>query len=223
MTRELNDILVNLNTEKIVEAHSNFLIEDEDLIAFVEEGVVDSEYVFLYADVLSRMEEGALTLEDQYMIYESYKSGSIDEDSYSTLVESGLIDMDTTKEFLLEDFMSEGTLDSVKKVYNNAVGKIKAKIGDYHTKKGNLDKAAKAYGHAAQRFNRAGNKAKAKEFTKKYSDAHYMNKHYIYKPEDVQKHKDEVKAKRKKFEEFKNEVGDTLKSMYHHQMMTREK
>lgn len=107
MTRELSDVLFSINTEKFVEAHSNYLIEDEDLIAAVEEGMIDSDFVNLYAGVLNRMEEGTLTDEDQYMIYESFREGDMDADSYACLVESGLVDMDMTRDFLLEDFLYE--------------------------------------------------------------------------------------------------------------------
>lgn len=122
MTRELRDVLFTIDTERFVEAHSNFLIEDEDLLNAVDQGMIDADFVDIYAGVLSRMEEGTLTDEDQYMIYESFRSGEMDDSSYSALVESGLIDMDMTKEFLLEDFLCEA---DTAPVANNAAQQAK--------------------------------------------------------------------------------------------------
>ena len=102
MKEQIYQVLNDINSFKVLEAHSNHEISDEEFTNLIEGGYIDPELAEMYIDVIEKMESKTLTEEDQAYLFNAYTEGYIYEGGYESLIESGIVDIEFTKDMLME-------------------------------------------------------------------------------------------------------------------------
>ena len=168
MKEQIYQVLNDINSFKVLEAHSNHEISDEEFANLIEEGYIEPELAEMYVDVLERMENKTLTEEDQAYLFNAYTEGYIYEGGYESLIESGVVDIEFTKDMLMESVglaeinavFKPGAQSAPKPATNispataSALNKTKSAITNNTKVKGTWDSVKKAgnnlVGHGAR-------------------------------------------------------------------------
>lgn len=144
MKEQIFQVLNDINSFKVLEAHSNHEISDEEFANLIEEGYIDAELAEMYIDVLERMESKTLTEEDQAYLFNAYAEGYIYEGGYESLIESGVVDIEFTKDMLMES-VGLAEVNTVFKPGAQSTPKLAAKSA-FSTNKTAIDNNAKVKG-----------------------------------------------------------------------------
>lgn len=183
MSNLYNDIIVSKSLN-ILEDHSNFLISDEQLKEAFEADLVLPEHIELYASVLNKLEDNALTADDKAYICEAYTNGYVSKEAFAILDENAVVSKDELIDFLTEVNVNPGitaggaslqaaapkpTLSqkiqggakkvgsNLARVGNNVLGYGAQAVGKVASTLGAHNAASKIYGFAANRFAASGN------------------------------------------------------------------
>lgn len=155
MKEQIYQVLNDINSFKVLEAHSNHEISDEEFTNLIEGGYVDPELAEMYIDVIEKMESKTLTEEDQAYLFNAYTEGYIYEGGYESLIESGIVDIEFTKDMLMES-VGLAEINAVFKPNTQGTPKFAAKNSAFSTNKTAIDNNTKAKG-TWDSVKRAGN------------------------------------------------------------------
>ncbi len=109
----------------------------------------------MYINVLERMESKTLTEEDQAYLFNAYSEGYIHEGGYESLIENGIVDIEFTKDMLMES-VGLAEVNAAFKPNTQGTPKFAAKNSAFSTNKTAIDNNTKAKG-TWDSVKRAGN------------------------------------------------------------------